>query len=205
MSRPPGSATAADLATGCGSEPILVTFSPVPDRTGCAFPTPPPTAATSTTTSRAAAALPIQLDLAHYAGLVLGRPPAGVDRPVGAVREAARRAEARAADVCHPAAADVTAWQILELERRALEPARRHEQVGSHEQLLRPPRLPDEGDDLLDVGSVPDHLPGELLVHVRSVPCRRRVAQRTDDEERERDSRDASSRRHPGRALDMAA
>src|SRR6476646_205243 len=142
MSRPPGSATAADLATAFGSEPILVTFSPAPDRSGCAFPTPPPTAATSTTTSRAAAALPIQLDLAHYAGLVPGRLPAGVDRPAGVVGEAARPAEARAADVGHPAAADVTARQVLELERRALEPARRHEQVGSHEQLLGPARLP---------------------------------------------------------------
>src|SRR5215472_3499117 len=213
MSRPPGSATAAAFESACGSEPTRVTRSGasaggdlgrvavVPVRE----PPLPQPATTSATTNSATVDLATQPDLPDDPGLLLVRDPVGVHRARLAVCKPARPREARPADVRHPPAADVPTRQVLELERRVFERLRRHEQVGAHEQLLRPLRLAHEGHDLLKLGAVADHVPGELLVHVRSVPDGRRVAQRSDDEQRQRDDGHGAGGRDARRAQHVAA
>src|SRR5215470_2100715 len=100
MSRPWGSATAADLENARGSEPIRVTLS-----RGCGLPavvvvpTLPPQPATKTARSPASAGLGTQGDPAENAGSRLVRRPARLHRSLLAVRESAASAEALAADV----------------------------------------------------------------------------------------------------------
>src|SRR5579862_2034137 len=169
MSFPPGSATAAAFEIACGSEPILVTFSPVFPRNrlvvvapGDALPQPAARSAAPTPRT-AASALAANPDPPEDAVAGRVRRPARGDRAALAVGHPARSAEARPADAGHLPAADVGARQVLELQRRRLERLRRDEQVGADEQLLRRLRLADEGDDLLQARPVPDHRAGELF------------------------------------------
>src|SRR5215468_8902257 len=199
MSRPWGSATAADLENARGSEPIRVTLS-----RGCGLPavvvvpTLPPQPATRAARARspASAGLGTQRDPAEDAGSRLVRRPARLYRSLLAVREPAASAEALAPDVRDTPTADVAARQILELQRGLLEGSRSDEQVGTDQELLRTRGLPDERDDLLRLRPVANHAAGEALVHVRSVPQRGRVAERADDQKRQSDDGHGSGRRN---------
>src|SRR5690242_3899057 len=214
ITRPCESATADDFDTACGSEPICVT----PSRNGfvgcllevvvlglfLAAPLPQ-AAASSAVATRAAEALATQADLADDAGSLLVGHPARLDRPVGTARKPAGPREARPADARHAPAADVAARQVFELERRRLEPPRRDEEVGAHEELLWPWRLPDEGDDLLHLRAVADHTARERFVHLGSIPGRRGMAERSDDEQGQRDEGHGARNADPRRPEHVAA
>src|SRR6266700_4743 len=124
MSRPWGSATAADLEKARGSEPILVTLSRgfgLPEVVvvcgGGVLPLllPQPATRMARVRSAASAGLGTQGDPADDAASRLVRHPARLDRPLLAVREPAGSAEALAADVRDTPAADVAARQVFEL------------------------------------------------------------------------------------------
>src|SRR5581483_12410295 len=98
----------------------------------------------------------MQMDRAVYARH--GGDPTGVDDSPLPVRQRADALKARQADPGDAPAANVSAREVLELQRRRVEAARRHEQVGANEQLLRSLRAADERHDLLDVRAVADDL-----------------------------------------------
>src|ERR1051326_7605709 len=96
--------------------------------------------------------LSMQPDRAVYARL--GGDPTRLNHAARAVGQVADAGEARQTDLGHAAAAYVAAGQIFELQRGGIELPGGDEKVGAHEQLLRRLGVADEGDDLLEVGSV---------------------------------------------------
>ena len=136
-------------------------------------------------------------------GCSVEQPPLGGDPPPLAARHAAGAVEADDLDVRDVSVADRPARQILQLQRRRLQPAGTREQVGSDEDVLPTPSVPRHRDHRLADSAVGEDLPGQRLVEPRCIPRpamhlgRRQSREQDDDADR---GRRAAEQHAPARA-----